>query len=138
MPESELDIARPIVAAAHRIAIVGLSPNPARPSHGVGAYLQSAGYEILPVRPAVREVLGVPAYPTVAAAAATGPIDVVNVFRRSEFIGELVPDLLAARPKLVWLQVGIVNDEAADALRAAGIAVVQDHCLKVAHLHWGL
>lgn len=138
MTDAELDAARPIVASARRIAIVGLSPNPARPSHTVGSYLQRAGYEIVPVRPGVAEVLGVPAFPTLAAAAATGPLDVVDVFRRSEAVADLVPDLLAARPRLVWLQLGIRNDAAADALRAAGITVVQDHCLKVAHLHWGL
>ena len=138
MPDPELELARPIVASARRIAIVGLSPRPTRPSHGVGAYLQRAGYEILPVRPGVTEVLGVPAFPTVTAAAATGPIDVVDLFRRSDAIGALVPDLLAARPRLVWMQLGIRDDAAADALRDAGIPVVQDHCLKVAHLHWGL
>ena len=138
MSDPVLDAARPIVASARRIAIVGLSPNPERPSHGVGAYLQRAGFEILPVRPAVREVLGVPAYPTVAAAAETGPIDVVDIFRRSDAIGSLVPDLLAARPRLVWMQMGIRDDDAAATLRGAGITVVQDHCLKVAHLHWGL
>jgi predicted CoA-binding protein len=138
MPDHELETARPIVAAARRIAVVGLSPNPARPSHGVASYLQRAGYEIVPVRPGVTEVLGEPAHPDIVAAAATGPIDVVDVFRRSQAIGELVPGLLAARPKLVWLQMGIRDDRAAEQLRAAGIVVVQDHCLKVAHLHWGL
>ena len=138
MPDLELDTARPIVAAARRIAVIGLSPNPARPSHAVASYLQRAGYEIVPVRPGVTEVLGAPAYPDIVAAAATGPIDVVDVFRRPEAIGDLVAGLLAARPTLVWLQLGIRDDRAAERLRAAGIVVVQDHCLKVAHLHWGL
>jgi predicted CoA-binding protein len=138
MPDHALDTARPIVAAARRIAVVGASPNAARPSHTVAAYLQRAGYEIVPVRPGVAELLGVPAWPDLVSAAAAGPIDVVDVFRRSEFIAELVPQLLAVRPKLVWLQLGIRDDRAADTLREAGIVVVQDHCLKVAHLHWGL
>jgi predicted CoA-binding protein len=138
MPDHELESARPIIAAARRIAIIGLSPNPSRPSHTVASYLQRAGYEIIPVRPGVTEVLGQAAHPDIVAAAAAGPIDVVDVFRRSEAIGDLVPGLLAAAPKLVWLQLGIRNDEAAERLRDAGIAVVQDHCLKVAHLHWGL
>jgi predicted CoA-binding protein len=138
MPDHELDTARPIVAAAKRIAVIGLSPNPARPSHSVASYLQRAGYEIIPVRPGVTEVLGEPAYPDIMSAAAAGPIDVVDVFRRSAAIGELVPGLIAAQPTLVWLQLGIRDDRAAEQLRAAGIAVVQDHCLKVAHLHWGL
>jgi predicted CoA-binding protein len=138
MPDHELDVARPIVAAARRIAVVGVSPNPARPSHTVAAYLQRAGYEIVPVRPGVAEVLGVRAFPDLLSAAAAGPLDVVDVFRRSELVAELVPQLLAVRPNLAWLQLGIRDDRAAETLRAAGIVVVQDHCLKVAHLQWGL
>ena len=138
MPDHELDVARPIVAAARRIAVVGVSPNPARPSHTVAAYLQRAGYEIVPVRPGVTEVLGARAFPDLVSAAAAGPLDVVDVFRRSELVAELVPQLLAVRPKLAWLQLGIRDDRAAGTLRAAGIVVVQDHCLKVAHLQWGL
>jgi uncharacterized protein len=138
MPDHELDVARPIVAAARRIAVVGVSPNPARPSHTVAAYLQRAGYEIVPVRPGVAEVLGARAFPDLISAAASGPLDVVDVFRRSELVAELVPQLLAVRPKLAWLQLGIRDDRAAETLREAGIVVVQDHCLKVAHLQWGL
>jgi len=138
MPDHELDVARPIVAAARRIAVVGVSPNPARPSHTVAAYLQRAGYEIVPVRPGVTEVLGARAFPDLVSAAAAGPLDVVDVFRRSELVAELVPQLLAVRPKLAWLQLGIRDDRAAETLREAGIVVVQDHCLKVAHLQWGL
>jgi predicted CoA-binding protein len=138
MPDHELDVARPIVAAARRIAVVGVSPNPARPSHTVAAYLQRAGYEIVPVRPGVAEVLGARAFPDLVSAAAAGPLDVVDVFRRSELVAELVPQLLAVRPKLAWLQLGIRDDRAAETLREAGIVVVQDHCLKVAHLQWGL
>jgi predicted CoA-binding protein len=138
MPDHELDTARAIVAAARRIAIVGVSPNPARPSHTVAAYLQRAGYEIVPVRPGVTEVLGARAWPDLVSAAAAGPLDVVDVFRRSEFVAELVPQLLTVRPRLVWLQLGIRDDRAAETLRDAGIVVVQDHCLKVEHLHWGL
>jgi predicted CoA-binding protein len=138
MPDHELDVARPIVAAARRIAVVGVSPNPARPSHTVAAYLQRAGYQIVPVRPGVADVLGARAFPDLVSAAAAGPLDVVDVFRRSELVAELVPQLLAVRPKLAWLQLGIRDDRAAETLREAGIVVVQDHCLKVAHLQWGL
>jgi predicted CoA-binding protein len=138
MSEPDLDAARPIVAAARRIAVVGASPTPGRPSHTVAAYLQRAGYEIVPVRPGVAEVLGAKAWPDLVAAGATGPIDVVDVFRRAEHIAALVPAILAVRPKLAWLQLGIRDDRAAETLRAAGIVVVQDHCLKVAHLQWGL
>jgi predicted CoA-binding protein len=138
MVTDDFDAARELVARARRIAVVGASPNPARPSHGVAAYLQRAGYEIVPVRPGVAEVLGARAYPTLAEAAAAGPLDVVDVFRRADAVTDLVPELLAVRPGLVWLQLGIVNDAAIATLRAAGIPAVQDHCLKVAHLQWGL
>jgi predicted CoA-binding protein len=78
------------------------------------------------------------AWPDRVAAAAAGAIDGVDVFRPSEVSAELVPQLLAARPKLAWFQLGIRDDRAAETLREAGIVVVQDHCLKVAHLNWGL
>jgi predicted CoA-binding protein len=138
MAPDDLDAARDLVARARRIAVVGASPNPARPSHGVAAYLQRAGYEIVPVRPGVAEVLGARAYGTLTEAAASGPLDVVDVFRRADAVPALLPELLAIRPGLVWLQLGIRHDGVMAALREAGIPAVQDHCLKVAHLQWGL
>jgi predicted CoA-binding protein len=125
-----------IVAQARTIAVVGLSPNPERPSHGVARYLQSQGYRVVPVTPRGGAILGVPAYPDLPAAAAAlapTPIDVVDVFRRAETLPDLVPDILAVRPRLAWFQLGIRNDVAATALEAAGIPVVQDHCLAVEH-----
>lgn len=125
-----------IVRAARTIAIVGLSPDAARPSHGVGTYLQAQGYRILPVTPRGGPILGQPAFPDLrAAAAAIAPdsIDVVDIFRRPEHIAALLPDLLAVRPRLVWLQLGIRDDATAARLEAAGIPVVQDHCLAVEH-----
>ena len=110
--------------------MVGLSPNPARPSHEVASYLQDAGYRIVPVRPAVESVLGERAYPDLESAAqAVGAIDVVNVFRRSEFVAALAEPLLAIRPSLVWLQMGIRDPETARRLIDAGIPVVMDRCL---------
>ncbi|MGH7589805.1 MAG: CoA-binding protein [Gemmatimonadales bacterium] len=125
-----------IVRTARIIAIVGLSPDAARPSHGVGAYLQAQGYRILPVTPRGGTILGQPAFPdlrTAATAVAPESIDIVDVFRRPEFVAALLPDLLAIRPKLVWLQLGIRDDATASQLEAAGIPVVQDHCLAVEH-----
>jgi predicted CoA-binding protein len=124
----------PILRGARTIAVVGLSPDPARPSHGVAAWLQQAGYRIVPVRPGVERILGEPAWPDLRAAqAGAGPIDVVDVFRRVEAIPALVPDLLAVRPRLVWLQVGIRDAASAARLEAAGIPVVMDRCLMVDH-----
>jgi uncharacterized protein len=120
-----------ILRGSHRIAVVGLSPKPERPSYGVAAYLQRAGYTIIPVRPTGSVILGEPVQPSLAAAAATGPIDIVNIFRRSEFVPALLEDLLAVRPRLVWMQVGVRDDETARRLEAEGIAVVMDRCLAV-------
>ena len=124
---------RELLLGARRIGVVGLSPDPTRPSHWVSEYMQIAGYEIVPVHPGGGVVLGAPVHATLAAAAETGPLDVVNVFRRSEHIPALVDEIIAVRPKLVWLQQGIRNDEAAARLQAAGIPVVQDRCIMVDH-----
>ena len=97
-----------LIRNARRIAVVGLSRKPGRPSHGVAAYLQRAGYTIIPVNPAGGMTLGEQVYPDLrAAAAAAGPIDIVNVFRRSEHIPALLDAMLEVRPQLVWLQQGI-------------------------------
>lgn len=122
----------PILRAARTIAVVGLSPNPGRPSHGVAAFLQRAGFRILPIRPGGATVLGERSFDSLPEAVrAEGPVDVVNIFRRPEAVPALLPDLLAARPKLVWMQVGVHDGPTRDALEAAGIPVVMDRCLMV-------
>jgi predicted CoA-binding protein len=125
------------LASARRIAVIGLGRNPARPAHYVSAYMQGAGYTIVPVHPGIDEpVLGERVWPDLASAvAATGPVDIVNVFRRSEAIPELVDPCVAAAPRLVWMQVGIRHADAARRLEAAGIAVVMDRCIMVDHRH---
>lgn len=122
-----------LLRGARRIAVVGLSDDPYRPSHSVAAYLQQAGYQIVGVHPAGGTVLGVTRYPTLRAAAVEGPIDIVDIFRRSETIPSLLDDLLAIHPQLVWMQLGVEHPATAAALEAAGITVVQDHCLAVEH-----
>ena len=122
-----------VLRTSRRIAVVGLSPKPERPSHGVAAYLQRAGYTIIPVRPTGATILGEPVHSNLQAAANAGPIDIVDVFRRSEFVPALLDDLLAIRPRLVWLQVGIRDDATAERLEAEGIPVVMDRCLAVDH-----
>lgn len=123
-----------LLRKARRIAVVGLSRKPERPSHGVAAYLQRAGYQIIPINPAGGVTLGEQVYPDLrSAATAAGPIDIVNVFRRSEHIPALLDAMLEVRPQLVWLQQGIRHDGVARSLEAAGIPVVMDRCLAVDH-----
>jgi predicted CoA-binding protein len=127
-----------LVRNARRIAVVGLSRKPERPSHGVAAYLQRAGYTIVPVHPAGGVTLGEPVYPDLrSAAAAAGPIDIVNIFRRSEHIPALLDQLLEVHPQLVWMQMGIRHPEVARRLEDAGIPVVMDRCLAVDHQFLG-
>jgi uncharacterized protein len=126
-----------ILRSARRVAVVGLSPKPERPSHGVASYLQRAGYTIIPVRPTGHEILGEPVQPDLRAAAATGPIDIVDIFRRSEYVPALLDDLLTIRPRLVWMQVGVRDDGTAERLEAAGIPAVMDRCLAVDHYSLG-
>lgn len=126
-----------ILRTARRIAVVGLSPRAERPSHGVAAYLQRAGYTIVPVRPTGTRILGEPVQPDLRAAAAAGPIDIVNIFRRSEFVAALLDSILAVRPRLVWMQVGVRDDATARRLEAKGIPVVMDRCLAVDHHYLG-
>lgn len=134
MPDTITPDVIDILRAARRIAIVGLSPKPHRPSHSVGRYLQAAGYEIVPIHPSGTPVLGATTWATLEeAVAATGPVDVVDVFRRADALPEMVPGILAVRPRLAWFQLGLRHDEAARELEAAGIPVVQDHCLAVEH-----
>lgn len=122
-----------ILRSAKRIAVVGLSTDPFRPSHSVAQYLQQAGYEIVGVHPGGGTVLGVPRLPDLRAARARGPIDIVDIFRRSEAIPGMLADLLAVHPRLCWMQLGVGDLPTARALEAAGIVVVQDRCLAVEH-----
>ena len=124
---------RELLTQSHRIAVVGLSPKPDRPSHRVAAYLQRVGYEIVPVHPVSGVTLGQTVHPDLRSAAATGPLDIVDIFRRSEHIPALLDDLLAVRPRLIWMQLGIEDADTARRLEEAGIAVVMNRCLAVDH-----
>lgn len=124
---------RELLRTSRRIAVVGLSPRPERPSHGVAAYLQRSGYTIVPVNPCGGSILGEPVHSTLAEAAAAGRIDVVDVFRRSDALPALAPEIVAVRPRLAWFQLGVKDAGAARALRAAGIPLVMDRCLAVDH-----
>ncbi|HEU4799290.1 MAG TPA: CoA-binding protein [Gemmatimonadales bacterium] len=131
-PLADDEIAR-ILREARRVAVIGLGDKPERPAYRVAWYLQRAGYDIAPVHPAVTETLGVPVYRSLAEAHAAAPVHIVDVFRRSEAVPELVPECVAIAPLLVWLQVGVTSDMARTTLGAAGIPFVQDRCLAVAH-----
>lgn len=120
-----------ILQSARTIAVVGLSHKRFRPSHGVAEYLQRAGYRIIPVNPRETEVLGEPSYPDLDAVAEA--IDIVDIFRRSEFVPEIVEAAIRKGAKLVWMQEGVVHEEAARRAREAGLAVVMDRCILKDH-----
>ncbi len=124
---------RALLRDVRTIAVVGLSPKAERPSHGVARYLQGAGYRIVPVNPGHAEILGERSYPTLAAAARDHTIDVVDVFRRSEWAGAVVDDAISIRPRLIWLQQGVLDPAAQARAEAAGIPCVMDRCLAVEH-----
>ncbi|WP_003543267.1 CoA-binding protein [Desulfotomaculum nigrificans] len=113
------------------IAIVGLSDKPQRDSFKVANYLQQHGYRIIPVHPRVTEVLGEKAYKTLADI--PDQIDLVNVFRKSEDTPPVVEQAVSLKPKAIWLQLGIANEEAAQIATRAGITFVQDRCIKIEH-----
>ena len=129
------DALRTLLRESRTVAVVGLSPNPARPSHEVATYLRDAGYAIVPVNPGHEQLFGVRCYPTLGAAAREHAIDIVDVFRKSELAGAVVDEAIPLRPKLIWLQRGIVDATAAARAEAAGIPCVMDRCLMVDHSH---
>jgi predicted CoA-binding protein len=131
MEQPELDVADRILTSARTIAVVGLSANPRRPSHGVARYLQRTGYRIIPVNPNLDEVLGERAYPSLRDI--PQPVDVVDVFRRSEFVGPIVDDAIAIKAAAVWLQDGVIDEAAAARARASGLDVVMDDCMMRRH-----
>ncbi len=119
---------------AKTIAVVGLSDDPSKASHRVSAYMQSRGYRILPVNPGIESVLGEKAYASLSDLPEKP--DVVNVFRVPSFIPAIVDEMLAFGLTNLWVQVGIVNREAAAKAEAGGIHVVMDRCIMVDHMHW--
>jgi uncharacterized protein len=125
------DVAEKILTSARTIAVVGLSDNPHRPSHGVARYLQRVGYRIIPVNPNIEEVLGERAYPSLRDIPQA--VDVVEVFRRSEFVGPIVDDAIAIKAGAVWLQDGVVDEAAAARARSSGLDVVMDDCMMRRH-----
>lgn len=121
-----------ILTKYRTIAVVGLSPDDGKPSHEVAAYLKRAGYRIIPVNPAAPEVLGEKSYASVTEIPEA--VEIVDVFRRSEFVPEIVEQAIAKGAKVLWLQEGVVHEEAARRAREAGLEVVMDRCMLKEHV----
>ncbi len=120
-----------LLRAAHTIAVVGLSNRRTRPSYGVSEYMQSVGYRIIPVNPQETEVLGEKAYPDLDSV--PEPIDIVDIFRRPEFVPPIVEAAVRAGAKAVWMQEGVVHEDAAQRAREAGLIVIMDRCILKEH-----
>jgi len=130
MPEAS-DPIKELLTHSKTIAVVGLSNSPLRPSHGVSAYMQAHGYRIIPVNPEITESLGEKAYPSLLEVPER--IDIVNIFRRSEFVGEVVDQAIQLKVPAIWMQEDVINGSAAEKARKAGIYVIMDHCILKEH-----
>jgi len=120
-----------ILERYRRIAMVGLSSNPFRPSHFAAIYLLSEGYDVIPVNPRETEVLGRKSYASVAEVPA--PVEVVDIFRESAAVPAIVEEAIAAGAQVIWMQLGVIHEEAARRARQAGLEVVMDRCMKIEH-----
>jgi len=122
------DTIRDLLTGTHTWAVVGCSPDPTRDSHRIAALLQSKGFRVVPVNPTAEEILGERCYPSIEAIPEDIPIDVVDVFRRSDQAGEHVDEAIAAGARGVWLQLGVIDEDAARRAVDAGLEVVMDRC----------
>ncbi len=120
-----------LLTTARTIALVGLSPKETRPSNMVARYLIEAGYTVIPVNPGQEKILGLDCYPDLASIPV--PVDIVDIFRRSEDVPPIVAEAIAIGAKAIWMQEGVIHDESARTARAAGLVVVMDRCLKTVH-----
>ncbi len=131
MASPQSDPITDILQRAKTIAVVGLSDNPLRPSHGVAAYLQSHGYRIIPVNPKIKESLGENAYPCLPDV--PEKIDIVNIFRRPQFVETVVDQAIQLKIPVVWMQEEVIHEKAAEKARQAGILVIMDRCILQEH-----
>jgi hypothetical protein len=129
LPQS--DLIAELLKNAKTIAVVGLSCNPLRPSHGVSAYMQSHGYRIIPVNPNIEECLGEKAYASLLDV--PDKIDIVNIFRRPEFVEAVVDQAIQLNVPAIWMQEDVIHERAADKARKAGMFVVMDRCILKDH-----
>jgi predicted CoA-binding protein len=132
---NEIETVKKILSECRVIAVVGLSSNPLRPSHGVAAYMQRKGYRIIPVNPNEVSVLGEKSYPCLRDV--PEPIDLVDVFRRSEEAGGVVDEAISVGAKAVWLQEGVIDDGALSRAKDAGLLAVMDLCWLKEHYRYG-
>jgi uncharacterized protein len=128
---ADTDTITELLRKSKTIAVVGLSDNPLRPSHGVSAYMQSHGYRIIPVNPEIRSSLGEKSYASLLEV--PEKIDIVDIFRRSEFVEEVVDQAIQLKVPAVWMQEEVVHEQAAEKARKAGIFVVMDQCILKEH-----
>ena len=128
------DLEKELLKNARTIAVVGLSPNPDRPSYRVSCYMQAYGYKIIPVNPSITEALGEKAYPSLKDI--PEKVDIVNIFRRSEDVPPVVDEAIAIKARVLWMQQGIVNEAVARKAESAGMTVIMDRCIMVSHDHW--
>ena len=131
----QTDAIAEVLKRSKTIAVVGLSRNPLRPSHGVAAYMQTHGYRIIPVNPQIEECLGERAYASLLDVAKSVPekIDIVDIFRRSKFVAEIVDQAIALKIPAIWMQEDVIDEKAAEKARQAGIFVVMDRCILKEH-----
>ena len=118
---------RDLLKRTRHIALVGFSPNPGRPSHNIGRMMQRFGFRVTPVRPGISEGLGEKAYPDLASV--PDPIDLVDVFRASQHVAAIIDECIRLGLKAVWLQDGVIDEEAAERAVAAGMTVIMDRCI---------
>jgi len=126
-----MDPIHELLARTKTIAVVGLSDDPMRPSHGVSAYMQAQGYRIIPVNPKIKEALGEKSYPSLLEV--PEKIDLVDVFRRPEYVDEIVDQSIQLKIPAIWLQEEVINERAAAKARSAGVFVVMDLCILKEH-----
>ena len=131
MPLTSNDEIGRLLNEIQTIAVVGLSADPMRPSYGVSSYMQQQGYRIIPVNPTISEALGEKSYPDLSSV--PEKIDLVDVFRRSEFVSEVVDEAIKLKLPAIWLQEGVIHQAAAQKARDAGIFVVMDRCILKEH-----
>lgn len=127
-----LALVKEVLSTAKTIAVVGFSPKENRPSNMVGCYLMQAGFRVIPVNPGHTEICGVTCYPDLVSI--PEPVDVVDIFRRSEEVLPVVAEAIAIGVKVVWMQQGIINQEAEALAERAGLVVIMDRCIKVDHM----
>jgi len=131
VPATPADPIADLLQRARVIVVVGLSNSPLRPSHGVSAYMQMHGYRIIPVNPNLAESLGEKSYPSLLHV--PGPVDIMNIFRRPEFVEEVVDQAIQLKVPAIWMQEEVVHERAAEKASKAGILVVMDRCILKEH-----